>query len=192
MFVDLKDKSCCVIGGGGVAERKVRALLDCFARVTVISPRLTAGLRKLWLNKKITLRNNVYSGDLPRGVFLVVAATDSRLINARVSSICREKGILVNVVDVPEESNFIVPAYVHKNGLVIAISTSGQAPCLAKMIRQDLTKNFLGRYVGILKEVVPARRKLKERCGKLAARKALLTKLVSSKFSRKAGFRPKL
>jgi precorrin-2 dehydrogenase / sirohydrochlorin ferrochelatase len=189
LFMDLKGKSCCVIGGGGVAERKVRALLECFAKVTVISPRLTTGLRKLWLDKKITLRNNVYSGNIPRGVFLAIAATDSRLTNARISSLCREKGILVNVVDVPEESDFIVPSFVKKGGLIIAISTSGQAPCLAKKIRQDLTRNFLGRYAGILKEVAPARRTFKERGGRISLRKALLNKLVSSKFSRKAGLR---
>jgi precorrin-2 dehydrogenase / sirohydrochlorin ferrochelatase len=189
LFVDLKDKLCCVIGGGKVAERKVDALLKCFARVTVISPKLTPALEKLRRKRKILFRNSEYAGDLLRGAFLVIAATDNRLTNSNVSSACRKKGILVNVVDVPGESNFIVPSFIQKNGLIIAISTSGQAPGLAKKIRQDLSRNFLGRYAKILEQLAPARRKLKVSCPRISERKAILGSLVNSKFSRKAGSR---
>ena len=182
LFADIKGKVCCVVRGGEVAERKVRALLKCFARVTVISPKLTSGLDKLWRNKKILFRDSGYSEKLLAGAFLVVAATDDRLINSRVSSYCRKKGVLVNVVDVPEESNFIAPSFIEKNGLVIAISTSGQAPCLAKKIRQDLTENFLPRYGKLLKGVTAARDKLKSSCLSLSGRKKALNKLLSKKF----------
>ncbi len=188
LFVDLRDKVCCVVGGGEVAERKVKALLKCFARVTVISPKLTAGLDKLRKNRKILFRDSGYSEKFLAGAFLVVAATDNRLINSRVSSYCRKKSILVNVVDVPEESNFIAPSFIEKDGLVIAISTSGQAPCLAKKIRQDLEKNFLPRYGDLLKEVSAAREKLKSSCLGLSGRKEALNKLLNKKFSAKRGF----
>jgi precorrin-2 dehydrogenase / sirohydrochlorin ferrochelatase len=187
LLLDLKDKDCCVVGGGGVAERKVRVLLKCSARVKVVSLKLTSGLKGLFRQKKIIFRNSGYAEDCLRGAFLVVAATNSRLINSRVSADCRKRGILVNVVDVPRESNFIVPSIIHKSGLVIAISTSGQAPCLAKKIRQDLAKNFIPRYVDLLKELTPARKELKGSGASFCKRKAVLNSLINSRFHRKTG-----
>jgi precorrin-2 dehydrogenase/sirohydrochlorin ferrochelatase len=186
LFVDLFEKICCVVGGGAVAERKVRVLLKCRARVIVYSPKLTAGLEKLSKAGKIVWRRSAPGKEFLRGVFLVVAATNNRLINSRVSQTCRKKNILVNVVDVPGESNFIVPSFVENKGLVIAISTSGQAPCLAKKIRKDLTKNFLPRYSGILKELSSVRNRLKTSSCALPQRKAMLNKFINSKFFRKA------
>ena len=170
-----------------MAERKVKVLLKCSARVTVVSPRFTAGLEKLRKEKKIVCRNSGYAGNTLRGAFLVVAATGNRLINSKVSSDCRKTGILVNVVDSPRESNFIVPSFIQKNGLIIAISTSGQSPCLAKKIRQDLTKNFLPRYGGLLKEVALVRKDLKVSCPRFSQRKAVLQRVINSKFPCKAG-----
>ena len=85
LFVDLKGKICCVIGGGGVAERKVRALLKCHARVKVYSPELTAGLEKLCKAREIACRRSGFEKNFLRGAFLVVAATNNRLINSRIS-----------------------------------------------------------------------------------------------------------
>ena len=132
----------------------------------VYSPKFTAGLVSLSKAGKIVCRKSSPGKDFLRGVFLVVAATNNRLINSRVSLACRKKNILVNVVDVPGESNFIVPSFIESKGLVIAISTSGQAPCLAKKIRKDLTKNFIPRYSGLLQELSAVRKKLKvSNCG---------------------------
>ncbi len=175
-----------MFGGGGVAERKVRVLLKCQARVKVCSPKLNFGLKRLLKNKKIVWRKDASARDLLRGVFLAVAATNNRAVNSRVAFSCRKKNILVNVVDVPGESNFIVPAFIEKNGLVFAISTSGQAPCLAKKIRQDLTSNFLPGYSRMLKELAGERNKLKGSCLGFSQRKSALNKLINSKFSRLA------
>lgn len=187
LFLDLKDKVCCVVGGGRIAERKVRVLLKCLARVLVVSRSLTAGLEKLRKEKKIVFRDSGYSVNLLAGVSLVIAATDDRLVNSRVSVDCRKRGIPVNVVDLPGESSFIVPAFAEKNGLIIAVSTSGQAPCLAKKIRKDLNNNFLPRYAGLLKELALKRSELKITCPESAKRKSVLNSLLNSKFSRKAG-----
>ena len=181
LFADLKNKVCCVIGGGAVAERKVRVLLKCQARVTVYSPGLTAGLEKLRRQDKIAYRRSAPGKSFLKEAFLVVAATNNRRINSRISGDCRKKGILVNVVDVPEESNFIVPSFIEKKGLVIAISTSGQAPCLAKKIRQDLAKNFLPRYAGLLKELTGVRNKLKNSCLGVSKRKSVLNRFINSR-----------
>ncbi|MCX5707655.1 MAG: bifunctional precorrin-2 dehydrogenase/sirohydrochlorin ferrochelatase [Candidatus Omnitrophica bacterium] len=187
LFADLFEKICCVVGGGQVAERKVRVLLKCRAKVIVYSPRLTAGLERLSKAGKIVWRRSAPGKDFLRGVFLVVAATNNRFINSRVSLACRKKNILVNVVDVPGESNFIVPSFVENKGLVIAISTSGQAPCLAKKIRKDLAKNFLPHYSGILKELSSVRNRLKASSCVFSQRKAVLNKFINSKILRKAG-----
>ncbi len=187
LFLDLKDKVCCVVGGGRIAERKVRVLLKCFARVRVISRSLTGGLEKLRKERKIIFKNSGYSVNSLEGASLVIAATDDRLTNSRVSSDCRKRGIMVNVVDVPRESSFIVPAFAEKNGLIIAVSTSGQAPCLAKKIRKDLNNNFLPRYAGLVKELALKRFELKISCPELSKRKSALNRLINSKFSRKAG-----
>jgi precorrin-2 dehydrogenase / sirohydrochlorin ferrochelatase len=187
LFLDLFEKICCVVGGGTVAERKVRVLLKCGAKVIVYSPKLTAGLQSLRKAGKIVWRRSALDKDFLKGVFLVVAATNNRLINSRVSSACRKKNVLVNVVDVPGESNFIVPSFVENKGLVIAVSTGGQAPCLAKKIRKDLTKDFLPRYSGILKELSSVRNKLKASSCGFSQRKLMLNKFINSKFFPQAG-----
>jgi precorrin-2 dehydrogenase/sirohydrochlorin ferrochelatase len=185
LFADLFEKTCCVVGGGTVAERKVKVLLKCRARVIVYSPRLTNGLEKLNKAGKIIWRRSVPGKNFLRGIFLVVAATNNRLVNSRVSCACRKKNVLVNVVDVPGESNFIVPSFVESKGLVIAISTGGQAPCLAKKIRKDLTSNFIPRYSGLLQELSGVRKELKASNCAFSKKKAVLNKFINSKFPRK-------
>lgn len=134
-FLNLEKKKTTVIGGGIVAERKVRALLAAGARVTVISPALS-----VWLAHKTRageidhIARRYRRGDLT-GSFLVVAASDDVAVNTRVS---HDAPGLVNVVDTPHECTFIVPAVVKRGSLTIAVSTSGTSPALAKTIRQEL------------------------------------------------------
>jgi len=170
-----------VIGGGPVAERKTRVLLKCGALVKVVSPELNPGLASLFRRKKVQWSARGYSDGCLRKAFLAVAATGERGVNHRASSYCRKNGILVNVVDVPQESDFIAPAFVEKNGLVIAVSTSGLAPCLARKIRRDLGAGFMQRYSGILKQLSRARKKLKITCPEPSRRKSALNKLINSR-----------
>ncbi|HMK43624.1 MAG TPA: bifunctional precorrin-2 dehydrogenase/sirohydrochlorin ferrochelatase [Dissulfurispiraceae bacterium] len=145
-FLDLTDKPCVVVGGGPVAERKIGTLLAAGGSVTVISPGITAGLLRLSACGKIRHRNRAYrSGDL-QGAFLVVAATGSREVNARVA---KEAPGLVNVADSPAAGNFIVPAAAQSGPLMFAISTGGASPALAKTISAELKKHYpasIGRY----------------------------------------------
>jgi precorrin-2 dehydrogenase/sirohydrochlorin ferrochelatase len=180
VFLDLKDKKCCVVGGGNVAERKVKSLLKSGARIWVISPFLTKGLLSLCRRHKITHLKSLYRKKFIKNSFLVIAATDDSIINAEVSQDARKGNILVNLVDEPAESNFIVPSVIKKEGLVIAISTSGQAPGLAKRIRIDLTKRFIPRYARALKLLGRARQKLKSSCLKIARRRSILAKMADS------------
>src|SRR5512135_3514464 len=144
--LDLKNKPCVVVGAGSVAQRKVKRLLACGARVSVISPQAVAALGRLSDQGKIRLVDRkVRCGDL-RGAALVIAASCDRSANALASSFCRKNNILVNVVDSPSECNFILPSIMKKGNLSISVSTGGLSPALSKKIRRDLEEKFGPEY----------------------------------------------
>jgi len=160
VLLDLKNRLCVVIGGGRVAERKVKTLLKADGRIKVISPQLTAPLARLKEQKRISHLSRTYQkGDL-RGAFLAVGATGDRTINERISREAAEGQIPVNVVDDPAHSSFIVPSIVKKKDLLVAISTSGKSPALARVLRQKLEKEIGPEYEGFLKLLGRVREKL--------------------------------
>lgn len=160
IFLDLKEKLCVVVGGGRVAERKVRSLLKAGARVRVVGPELTAPLFRLREKGKIAHLSRPYRrGDL-HGAFLVIAATDDRNANERVSRQAVRNRILVNVVDDPAYSSFIVPSIIARKELLVAISTSGRSPALARVLRRKLEKEIGPEYAFLLKILGTVRKKI--------------------------------
>jgi len=160
VFLDLKEKLCIVVGGGSVAERKVKNLLKAGARVKVISPDLTLPLSRLRDERKIACLSRSYrKGDL-KGALLAIAATDDRKINERVFREAAESRIPVNVVDDPAHSSFIVPSIVQKKDLLVAISTSGRSPALARLLRQKLEKEIGPEYLQFLQLMGKVRKKV--------------------------------
>ncbi|WP_258189434.1 precorrin-2 dehydrogenase/sirohydrochlorin ferrochelatase family protein [Candidatus Hakubella thermalkaliphila] len=154
-------KSCLVIGGGKVAQRKVEGLVESQASVTVISPSITGVLDALAAQGLIRIiRREYQQGDL-EGAFLVISATDDEEINQAVFAEASEKGILVNVVDQPELCNFIVPSVVRRGDLVISTSTSGKCPALAKRVRKQIEKQYGLEYQEYLLLLSQAREKIK-------------------------------
>ena len=143
----LKGRRCVVVGGGEVGLEKVEGLLACDADVTLIAPEAVAGLRDLAGEGSIAWEQRDYAGpqDL-KGVFVVIAATDSTDINIRVSEDAERRAMLVNVVDVPPLCNFILPAIVRTGPLAIAISTAGASPALAKRMRSEVAELFGAEY----------------------------------------------
>jgi len=150
-FLDLQGKPCVVVGGGRVAERKVLSLLKAGASVEVISPKLTRSLSRLKRGRKIIHRPHLFRRRDLRQAFLSIAATDDRGTNERVFQEASKQRIPVNVVDDPAHSSFIVPAVVEKGNLLLAISTSGQSPALARLLRQRLQKEFGPEYAFLLR-----------------------------------------
>lgn len=152
-FLDLRDQSCVVVGGGHIAERKTLDLLSAGAQVTVISPRLTSRLQKEKKQGTIKHINRRFrQGDI-NGAFLVIAATDSEVENRKVAG---HKGLLLNVVDRPELCSFIVPATLRRGPLQIAVSTSGASPALARAIRKDMESTYgpaFGKHLNKLKRL---------------------------------------
>lgn len=134
-FLNLRGKKCIVVGGGKVAERKVASLVRSGACIHVISPELTAALKRYKAAGTIRHSAREYRpGDL-KGAFLAIAATSDDRINREVS---REAPGLVNVVDVPGLANFILPAVVNRGPLTVAVSTGGASPAMAAAIRREL------------------------------------------------------
>ncbi len=149
IFLNVSGEKCVVIGGGQVALRKVEALLDHGADVEVISPEICSELDRLAENGGIAIRRRRYqAGDLKRA-FVVVAATDDRHINTKVAKEAKETGALVNAVDDPNNSNFIVPSCIHRGDVTIAISTAGRSPALARKIRTRLEKDLGEEYAAL-------------------------------------------
>jgi precorrin-2 dehydrogenase/sirohydrochlorin ferrochelatase len=160
ILMDLNGKLCVVVGGGSVAERKVRTLLQTGAGVRVISPQLSSGLNRLKKQREIVhYRRSFRSGDL-QGAFLAIAATNDRRANELVFDEGERQRVPVNVVDDPKHSRFIVPSLVQRGDLLIAISTSGQSPALAKALRQKFQKEIGPEYIFLLKLLGAVRKKI--------------------------------
>jgi precorrin-2 dehydrogenase len=152
-FLNLNKKKTVVIGGGKVAERKVLSLINTGAQITVISPEITKRIEKEKEKGRIRHISRQYRrGDL-KDTFLVIAATDSRVVNEKIS---QESPCLVNVVDTPEICNFIVPSVINRGPLTIAIATGGISPALSRSIRQELESVYgheISDYLKLLKKI---------------------------------------
>jgi precorrin-2 dehydrogenase/sirohydrochlorin ferrochelatase len=179
-YLDLRERPCLVIGGGAVAERKALALLEAGAVVTIISPALTSKLHELSDSGKITYLQKQYEDNDLSNAFLVIAATDSAEVNTIVASACRKKQVLVNVATPPEESNFIVPSVVERGDLLIAISTSGTSPALAKKIRQDVEQRYGTEYEIFLEKLLAIRKRVLEEIPDESRRRQVFQAIVDS------------
>jgi precorrin-2 dehydrogenase/sirohydrochlorin ferrochelatase len=146
VFLDIREKKCVVVGGGEVAARKAERLLDCGAKVLVISPKLSPELAELKEKNVISHLASEYKGDLINGAALIIGATDDEKTNARISSDARAKGIPVNIVDDPQKCDFILPALVQRGDLAIAIGTGGKSPALARHLREELEAVYGSEY----------------------------------------------
>ena len=151
--LDIAGRKCIVIGGGKVAARKVGALLDCGGTVQVISPELSAELQELHHAKRIKWLQRQYQQEDLRGAFLVIAATDDELVQEDVFCEAEKNSQLINVADVPQRCNFILPATVKRDNLTISISTAGKSPALASKLRQKL-EEIIGPEYGTLAEIM--------------------------------------
>lgn len=152
IFADLTDRLVLVVGGGAVAERKTLALLEASANVVVGAPALTPALAALVSEGRVRHLPGTFNPDWLQDVWLVVAATDDRTVNAAVSQAAEARRIFSNVVDDPELSSFQVPSIVDRSPVIVAISSSGVAPVLARRIRERIESLFdhtLGQLAGL-------------------------------------------
>ncbi|MGD8343603.1 MAG: bifunctional precorrin-2 dehydrogenase/sirohydrochlorin ferrochelatase [Desulfobacterales bacterium] len=176
--LDINNRNCLVVGGGGVGTRKVITLLDCGARVTVISPEPTPRLQKLAAKGSIQLKERSYRSNDVEKMFLVIGATDDENLNQQISKDAERVNILCNIADRPEVCNFILPAIVRRGDLAITISTSGKSPALAKRLRLDLETQFGEEYAAFLRLMGAIRDKLLGQTHEPEAHKALFNQLI--------------
>lgn len=179
LMVDLSGRLCVVVGGGIVAERKVETLLRFGAEVLVVSPTLTPSLEELHRTGRILVKRRPYQeGDLQEA-FLAIGATDDQEVNWRLSEEAKQRGIPVNIVDDPELCTFIAPSIVQRGDLVIAISTGGASPALAKRIRQELEEHYGEEYREALEALQRFRERAKREISDPERRQDLLKKVAS-------------
>ena len=146
VFWDIADKKCVVVGGGEIAARKVQRLLDCGAKVSVISPELHPELIALKKDRRISHIPSAYESKYIDSAAMVIGATDNEEINAAISQDASAKGIPVNIVDDPQKCDFILPSIVERGDLTIAISTGGKSPALARHLREELETRYSAEY----------------------------------------------
>jgi siroheme synthase-like protein len=162
LFMSVSGKPCLVIGGGDLAEARVKALRAAGAVVTVIAEALTAELRAMVEAAAIEYRARpVASGDLAGFALVYYADTDDET-GRRVAAEAHSVGVPINVMDRPDLCSLIMPAVVSRGSLQIAISTSGASPALARMIREELEATFGPEYELLLGILERARRRLRE------------------------------
>jgi len=180
VLLQVARRPCLVIGGGPVAEQKVISLTKADAAVTVISPDLTPALQRLAAAGRVTHHARRYrTGDV-RGFCLAYAATDDAALHGEITRDAAAAGVLLNVVDRPELCTFIVPSVVERGDLLIATSTSGASPALAKRIRTDLEAMFGPEYEVALQVLGRLRQQLAEQALERGERQRIFTALVDS------------
>jgi precorrin-2 dehydrogenase/sirohydrochlorin ferrochelatase len=180
IFLNLEGKDCVVIGGGNVAERKVLRLIDTGVKILVISPGLSPVLKSLAEKGRIVHRERKYmKGDL-QGAFLAISATNNKKINESVFEEAGEKQVFLNVVDVPRLCDFLVPSVIRQGDLMIAISTNGKSPALAKKIRKELAEVFGWEYSVFLDLMGAIRLRLLTKSHDKTYNKRLFSEIVSS------------
>jgi len=158
MFLKLEGRQILVVGAGKVGEPKIAGLLDTGAHILVVALDATPAVREWAREGKIELSVRAFSSDDLVGAFLAVVATSSRNLNERIYHEAQRRGVLCNVVDVPDLCDFFYPSVVRRGDLQIAVSTSGKSPSLAQKIRQQLERQFGPGYAAWVAELGETRK----------------------------------
>lgn len=162
--VDLSGRSLILVGGGKVAERKVRGILSAGTEtsICVIAPKITMVLQEHAAAGRLCWKQACYADGMLEGAFLVYAATDLREVNAAVAAEAKRRGIPVNVIDDPAASTFQVPASIRRGELILSVSTAGGSPALSRAIRMELEEMYPPAFGIWLERVSSLREELQE------------------------------
>lgn len=170
--VDLSGRSLILVGGGKVAERKVRGILSAGTEtsICVIAPKITMVLQEHAAAGRLCWKQACYADGMLEGAFLVYAATDLREVNAAVAAEAKRRGIPVNVIDDPAASTFQVPASIRRGELILSVSTAGGSPALSRAIRMELEEMYPPAFGMWLERVSCLRVELQECISSSSAR----------------------
>jgi len=172
IFINLKQKPVLVVGGGDIALRKINLLIKAQASVNCLSPLFCDGIASLSADKSVNLIQKSFEPDDIKNYSIIIASTDDSLVNSSISELAKKANIPVNVVDSPELSSFIMPSIVDRSPVIIAVSSAGKAPVLARIIRAKLETVIPSSY-GLLAEIAGEyRQKVKNRFSNIKDRRA--------------------
>ena len=162
VYLNLAGKRCVILGGGTIAQGKIAALRDAGADITIISPEATDGIKRAALRGDVAFEQREYrDGDL-EGAFIAVAATNVWHVNRQIFEEAEAKGVLLNVVDDPDQCTFIAPSIVRRDPITLAVSTGGASPALARKMRETLAEAPALKWADLAGALGRARRVIKE------------------------------
>ena len=180
LFLNLADRPCLVVGGGNVAARKIEALVDVGAKVTIVAPHLNERVAELVNDNDLAYAQREFDDDDVAERLLVIAATNVRKVNAQVFAACQARSVLVNTVDDPQLCTAIFPSIVDREPVTVAISTGGSSPTLARRIREQI-EAILPASTGRLAMFLAGRRSsIKQALGETVARQRLWDRVLDS------------
>ncbi len=190
-FVDIEGQDCLIVGGGNVAYRKVMVLADYGPRIRVIAPEMEQELTELkerlgreGKEERLSLICRRFEDKDLEGADFVVAATEDEELNRRISVLCRERKIPVNVVDVQEECSFIFPALVREEDITVGISTGGSSPTIAQYLKARFRKALPEGFGRLAAELGTYRGMVKEQVADISVRTKIFRKMVDEGISR--------
>ena len=179
IFINLNNAQCLVVGGGAVAEQKIKQLQSAQAHITVISPEVTNTIRDLQTDKALTLHKRKYlTGDCS-GYTIVFGTTDNPTVNEVVFRDAQENNIPVNIADVPELCSFYLGSVYREGDLCVAVSTNGKSPTLGKIIRDRVKKQFGSDYSDLLNRLGDIRPVVFSSTEDYEKRKAMFEEIVA-------------
>lgn len=183
MFVNLKDQPCLVVGGGMVAYRKVKVLLDFEARVVVVGENICDKIYEIVKkSNQLELQKKCFEDADCDNMFMVIAATDDKELNHHIAGICNSKGIMVNAVDQKEDCSFIFSSYIKEKNLIAAFSSGGNSPVLAQYLKSQ-EKEILTPFLGELNEYMgKIRKRVIEKYDTEEKRKEIFKEIVNTAF----------
>ncbi|MEN2995273.1 MAG: bifunctional precorrin-2 dehydrogenase/sirohydrochlorin ferrochelatase [Thermodesulfovibrio sp.] len=181
IFADIRGKKCVVIGGGSVAERKIKTLLKYGAKITLISPKITKNLEEIVKKGQIDYKNTEYKEEDIKDAFLVVAATSDERLNIQIA---RKANFLVNCVNRHDRVHikgvlYNVPAVLNKGDLTVAVST--EFPALSKIIRDEISKLYGREFALYLRYLKKLRKEIQKKIPDTKRRQTIFKKVASKK-----------
>ena len=172
IFINIRQRPCLVIGGGDIALRKINLLIKAQAKVDCLSPLFCEGIANLCKNGNVNLIDKSFEPDDIKDYAIIIASTDDSSVNSLISQLAKQAKIPVNVVDSPELSSFIMPSIVDRSPVIIAVSSAGKAPVLARLIRAKLETVIPSAYGALAEIAGEYRQKAKDRFGNIKDRRA--------------------
>ncbi len=180
MFIEIKNKSCLVVGGGRIALHKVKVLKDFGVQIMVVAPMIMPEIQEM---KDVVCCERHFEKEDLKGQAMVIAATDDKELNHRISQACREEKIPVNAVDQPEDCSFIFPAYLKEGEVVAAFSSGGQSPVVTQYLKEQM-RPVMTPLLGNLAERLGSLRERVRQINPAKARKKIYQEILQAGFDK--------